>query len=276
MQNVCVVAAHVEHSVDEHLHDLEHFAKVLECQEFQDQRSGRLVNGKELMAPEPAVIVAVSKAHQSLTHAKEARDIAHVIGTQDRTKPQNQVLALFVLVLHGVGQEFSQRRRIEAFIVHHRNDTIGRHLAVKMEELDQEVLLANLERLLRKVLLGDVVQNQFERRRSHRFHQLELVIDREHFTAVGKSELTFGEQKLAEFLRRLLVLEDAQNVFVVAAHVEHGIDECIHNLRYFVKVLEQLNCRAIHDEPLLCVAYHLSKSPDPDLGLTNCEPVWLQ
>ncbi len=184
--------------------------------------------------------------------------------TPDRTQAHDRVLALFVGIFHGVGQEFAQRRRTEAIFVHRRNDVLGRHVLAEVVELDLEVLLARLMRLVREVLLDDVVVLPVERGGRDGVDQLERVIDRKHFAAVGNGDPALSHDLLGDLSGQLLVLEDAQDVFIVAAHVEHGVDEHLHDLEHFAKVLEQFTYRTSHFEPLTSVwptAY--PESPDP-------------
>lgn len=172
--------------------------------------------------------------------------------TPERTQAHDRVLALFVGVLHGVGQKFAQRRRTEAIFVHRRNDVLGRHLRAEVVELDLEDLLAILVRLVREVLLDDVVL-PVERGGRDGVDQLERVIDGKHFVALGNGDHALSHDLLGDLSGQLLVLEDAQDVFIVAAHVEHGVDERLEDLPHFAKVLEQITYRTSHFEPLTSV-----------------------
>lgn len=172
--------------------------------------------------------------------------------TPDRTEPHDRVLALLVGVLHGVGQELAQRRRTEAFLVHRRNDVLGRHVLAEVEELDLERLLVLLVVGVLEVLRRDVVVLPVERTLGNGLFERRVVVDEEQFDPLLDGDLASHDQ-LRDLGGQLLVLEDAQDVFVVAAHVEHGVDECLDDLKHFAKALEQFTCGTSHLEPLSSV-----------------------
>lgn len=227
----------------------------------------RLADGEETAVAAPVTAPPAQAQPALAAEDDEAGHIAAIEVLPEGAERNDRVLALLVGVLHRVGQQFAQRRGTEAFLVHLLHGVVRGHVAAEMKQLDRERRLARLVRLVREVLLDDVVVLPVERAVLDGFGEHLRVVDVEGFAAVGHHDAALGHDDLRELARERLVLQDAPQIVVVAASIQNRVDQGLEQFERHAKTTQKFTLRTSHDEPHLPVAYPLPRSPDRGLRL---------